>query len=515
MHRLPAAPKLLSAVVLSAVAVLLTACAGAPPAALKSDSPATSSALLAPLARSESSVDVQGQDVANVDLTQQRTDDLWQRMRAGFAMPDLTTAAAADKTAWYAARGEYLKRSFERARPFLFHIVEELEKRGMPTEIALLPLVESAYNPRAVSSAQAAGMWQFIPSTGKHYKLTQDWWRDDRRDIIASTSAALDYLQMLHGMFNDWHLALAAYNWGEGAVGRAVAKARANGESADYASLRMPAETAGYIPKLQAVKNIVMNAALYNVALPHVPNAPYFATITKTRDIDVKTAAKFAEMPVEEFLALNPAHNRPVIPGANHPVLVLPADRLDTFKQNLANNGGKPISSWQAYLVKAGEKLEAVAARFGIDIASLRSVNSLSARAGVKPGHTLLVPKDMKADEKAAGKADGRSGGSAPEHLLPVNLDQPAVLLPERLVKTAYLVRKGDTLAGIAKKYQVSGDDIKKWNRLAAAGIAPGQKLVIEQILAAKEPARRMASKSVKKGKAVHKPKRAVKVARR
>ena len=508
MHRYPVAPKLLSAVAVSAVTILLTACAGTPPAASRPDSLTTPSTLLA---RNESSVDVQGRDIANVDVTQQPADDLWQRMRAGFAMPDLTTPAAAEKTAWYAARGEYLKRSFERARPFLFHIVEELEKRGMPTEIALLPLVESAYNPRAVSSAQAAGMWQFIPSTGKKYKLTQDWWRDERRDIIASTSAALDYLQMLHGMFNDWHLALAAYNWGEGAVGRAVARARANGEPSDYASLRMPAETAGYIPKLQAVKNIVMNAALYNVALPYVPNAPYFATITKTRDIDVKTAARFAEMPVDQFLALNPAHNRPVIPGANRPVLVLPADRLDTFKQNLENNGGKPISSWQAYLVKAGEKLEAVAARFGIDIASLRSVNSLGARASVKPGHTLLVPKDGKPD----GKAEARGGNHAPEHLLPVNLDQPAVLLPEHMVKTAYLVRKGDTLAGIAKKHQVSADDIKKWNKLAAASIAPGQKLVIEQMQAAREPVRRLASKSVKKGKAAAKPKRAVTVARR
>ena len=512
MHRSPGSSKFVSVVFAIAASILLTACAGPQPAGFTSPSSASDSAAasspLAARARSESSVDVQGRDVANVDIRQQPADDLWQRMRAGFAMPDLTTQAAAEKTAWYAARSEYLKRSFERARPFLFHIVEELEKRGMPTEIALLPLVESSYNPRAVSSAQAAGMWQFIPSTGKHYKLTQDWWRDDRRDIIASTSAALDYLQMLHGMFNDWHLALAAYNWGEGAVGRAVAKARANGEPADYASLRMPAETAGYIPKLQAVKNIVMNAALYNVALPQVPNAPYFATITKTRDIDVKTAARFADMPVEEFLALNPAHNRPVIPGANRPVLVLPADRIDTFKQNLENHGGKPISSWQAHLVKAGEKLEAVAARFGIDVASLRSVNGLGARTGVKPGHTLLVPKDGKA-------ADARNGSDAAERLLPVNLDQPAVLMPARLVKTAYVVRTGDTLAGIAKKYQVSGDDIKKWNKLAAAGIAPGQKLVIEQMVAAKEPGRRVAAKSVKKGKAVQKPKRAIKVARR
>ena len=503
MHRFAGAPKLQITVFVSILSILLTACAGIQPAAVKPDS---ASAQLAPLARNDASVDVPDQRIANIDVTQQPVDDLWQRMRAGFAMPDLTTQAAAEKTAWYAARGDYLSRSFERARPFLFHIVEELEKRGMPTELALLPLVESAYNPRAVSSAQAAGMWQFIPSTGKQYKLTQDWWRDERRDIIASTSAALDYLQMLHGMFNDWHLALAAYNWGEGAVGRAVAKARANSEPANYASLRMPAETAGYVPKLQAVKNIIMNAKLYNIALPPVPNAPYFATVTKTRDIDVKTAARFANMPVEEFLALNPAHNRPVIPGANRPTLLLPADRIDTFKQNLESSEGKSISSWQAYLFKAGEKLEAVAARFGIGLAQLRSINGIGPRASVKPGHTLLVPK-----ASLAGKADAH----APEQLLPVNLDQPAALAQERVVKIAYVVRKGDTLAGISQKYRVSSGDIKKWNHLAGGNVAQGQKLVIEQTTADRPSARRMASKGGKKGKAAAKPKRALKIAGR
>ena len=494
MHRFCSASKLLFA---ASVVLLLSACAGGPPP--KTGAAATESSLLAPLARMEPSIEIQDQDIANVDVTQNRESDLWQRMRAGFAMPDLATPAAQDKTAWYAARGEYVKRSFERAKPFLFHIVEELEKRGMPTELALLPLVESAYNPRAVSPAQAAGMWQFIPSTGKKYKLTQDWWRDERRDIIASTSAALDYLQFLHSMFNDWHLALAAYNWGEGAVGRAVERARARGEPTSYASLRMPAETAGYVPKLQAIKNIVMNPGLYNVALPSVPNAPYFTTITKTRDIDVKTAAKFADMPVEEFVALNPAHNRPVIPGANHPTIVLPADRIDAFKRNLENSQGKSISSWQAYLLKAGEKLEAVAARFGIEVSLLRSINGIGARSRVKTGHTLLVPKD----------------GKAHDIMLPVNLDQPAVLAQERLLKTSHVVKKGDTLAGISKKYRVSPDDVKRWNKLSANSVSAGQKLVIEQIVTDKPFKRRVASKGAKKGKAAHKPKRALKVAAR
>ena len=499
LRRLSGAFKLLGA---ASFSILLAACAGTPAIPTESIAwaPSPPSAPLAALARVDANpTDIQDQDIVNVDVTQNGQDDLWQRMRAGFAIPELATQAAQEKTVWYAARGEYVKRSFERAKPFLFHIVEELEKRGMPTELALLPLIESAYNPKAVSPAQAAGMWQFIPSTGKKYKLTQDWWRDERRDIIASTSAALDYLQFLHDTFKDWHLALAAYNWGEGAVGRALERARAKGEPTDYASLRMPAETAGYVPKLQAVKNIVMNPGIYNVALPMVPNAPYFATVTKTRDIDVKTAAKFADMPVEEFIALNPAHNRPVIPGANRPTLVLPADRIETFKQNLESNQGKSISSWQAYLLKAGEKLEAVAAKFGIDLPTLRSINGIGARSRVKPGHTLIVPKDGKAMEIA----------------LPVNLDQPAVLAQERLVRTSHMVKKGDTLAGISKKYRVSADEVRRWNKLSGSSVAPGQKLVIEQVVTDRPGKRKVATKAAKRGKGVRKAKRAVRFAAR
>jgi len=450
--------------------------------------------------------------VGNVDVSTKPVPDLWQRMRNGFAMPELTNAAAQEKTGWYAARPEYLRRSFERARPFLFHIIEEIEKRGMPTELALLPLVESAYNPRAVSPAQAAGMWQFIPSTGKRYNLQQDWWRDDRRDILASTNAALDYLQMLHDMFKDWHLALAAYNWGEGAVGRAIEKARAKGEPTDYANLRMPAETAGYVPKLQAVKNLVMKPELFNLALPEVANAPYFATITKTRDIDVKTAARMAEIPVEEFLALNPSHNRPVIPGANNPVIVLPAAKLDTFRQNLETNQDKPLSTWQAHLVKAGENLERVAARFGIDLADLKSINGLSKRSRVGEGQTLLVPRK---DAQIAGAA------------LPASITRPAIEPEERIVRATHVVRKGETLMAISRNFKLSVPDIKRWNKLGGDTLVPGQKLILETMVAEKGPAGRklasaspkkgvkVAAKSAKKGKLAVRGKPAVRIARR
>jgi membrane-bound lytic murein transglycosylase D len=484
-------------------ALLLAACAGTRPPAETVEAPRPAElSFTAPPAHTIVTLpphEVLQSQVANVDVTDTVPQDLWQRMRNGFAMPDLTTPAAQERTAWYAARPEYQKRSFERARPFLFHIVEEIERRGMPTELALLPLVESAYNPRAVSPALAAGMWQFIPSTGKRYNLTQDWWRDDRRDILASTNAALDYLQSLYDMFRDWHLALAAYNWGEGAVGRAIERAKARGEPTDYANLRMPAETAGYVPKLQAIKNLVARPEAYNLALPRVANEPAIATVVKTRDIDVKTAARLADMPVEEFMHLNPSHNRPVIPGANRPSIVLPAAKVETFRQNLAASEERPLSTWQAYLVKAGEKIEQIAARFRIDLSELKAINSIAPKARVAPGHTLIVPKD----------------GRVAEIALPSKIDQPAVLAEERSVRKTYVVKKGDTLFAVARAHKVSVDDLKRWNR-GVQSIAPGQKLAVETVVATAPPKQRSATvPAKKKAVAAKKGKRSVRVAKR
>jgi membrane-bound lytic murein transglycosylase D len=444
--------------------MVLAACAGTQPAA--PDNTALSTVEQpAPLV----AVEVQQSVVENVDLTAQAKTDLWQRIRDGFAIPDLNTPSALDRTTWYAARPDYMTRSFERARPFLYMIVDEIEKRGMPTELALLPLVESAYNPAAVSPAQAAGMWQFIPATGKRYNLKQDWWRDDRRDVVSSTAAALDYLQTLYQQFGDWQLALAAYNWGEGAVQRAVDRARAKGEPTDYASLtaKMPAETAGYVPKLQAIKNIVMNPQQYAVNLPDVPNEPYLATVTRDRDIDVKVAAQLAEMPLEEFVALNPQHNRPVIPGASNSVIVLPADKVDVFKLNLEARE-KPLSTWQTYLVKAGEKLDQIASKFGIDLAALRTANSIGPRQRVVAGHTLLVPRDKNS--------------TAAVEPLPAEISQPPLEDEGRVVRTTYVVRHGDSLAAIARKYKVSVADVKGWNSGLGSAVKPGQKLAIETV---------------------------------
>ena len=328
--------------------------------------------------------------IATIDLTLP-PDDLWERMRNGFGMPNLGSPLVSQQQAWYLARPEYLKRVVERSRRYMHHIVEELEKRGMPTELALLPIVESAYNPMAYSRAHASGMWQFIPSTGKTYRLDQNWWMDQRRDIIASTSAALDYLQSLYEMQGDWHLALASYNWGENAVARAIGKNKAKGLPTDYLSLSMPAETRNYVPKLQALKNIIAQPQLFNVQLDPIPNKPYFVTVERPASMDVAVAAKLAEMTVEEFLALNPAFNRPVMPAAGNISMVLPAEKLDVFQANLENHD-KPLTSWQAYTLKKGEKLESVAARHGLTVARLKQVNGISAKMKIGAGHTLLVP---------------------------------------------------------------------------------------------------------------------------
>ena len=205
--------------------------------------------------------------------------DICDRIRRGFAMPDLEGPLVRDREQWYAARPDYILRMTERSRRYLFHIVEELERRDMPTELALLPFIESAFNPEAVSSAKAAGMWQFMPATGKYFDLKQNLFRDDRRDVRESTRAALDYLQKLYGMFGDWHLALAAYNWGEGSVSRALARNKALGKPLTYSELNMPNETRYYVPKLQAVKNIIALPESYKVELPRIRNHPYFKSV--------------------------------------------------------------------------------------------------------------------------------------------------------------------------------------------------------------------------------------------
>lgn len=324
-----------------------------------------------------------------IDLTAPQN-NLWRRIRNGFSIPDLRSPLVEDRQNWYASHPEYLDRIAERCRLYLHYIVDELEKRHMPMELALLPMVESAFNPMAYSPAQAAGLWQFIPSTGKSYNLKQNWWYDGRRDVIASTRAALDYLQFLYEMHGDWQLALASYNWGENAVAKAIERNRARGLPTEYSSLGMPLETRYYVPKLQALENIISNPKAFGIDLDPIPNRPYFAMV-ETHDIDIDVAAKLAEMPLRDLVALNPAHKRRVILAVHSETLVLPAERVKTFQVNLERRSG-PLMSWLPYRFKRGDKLAGLAQRHGITLQRLKDFNGITRHTRVVPGMTLLLP---------------------------------------------------------------------------------------------------------------------------
>ena len=391
--------------------------------------------------------------------------NLWDRIRTGFAMPDLDTSLVAEKERFYLQRPDYLQRMFDRGGRYLFHIVEEIEKRGMPTELALLPFVESAMNPVALSHAKAAGLWQFIPSTGKAFNLDQNWWVDNRRDVVKSTEAALDYLQKIYEMHgNDWFLALASYNWGEGAVGRAVKRNRARGLPTDYLSLQMPAETRHYVPKLIALKRILQRADQLGVALPELPNRPYFVTIEKTRPIDLKLAARFAGMTVDEFVALNPAHNRPVISASRNNEIKLPADRVDAFVDAVEKHGrsNRAFATWQPYTLKAGETLELLASRSGVSVAELRDANDLRTGARILPGTRILSPHRQVEDES---RVEAFNGPRVYELV-----ERPAVY---------HVVRPRESLVSIARRYRTSVASLRELNGLKKAVAPRGARLLI------------------------------------
>jgi membrane-bound lytic murein transglycosylase D len=374
-------------------------------------------------------------------------------------MPDLDNALVREKMTYYAARPEYLQRVFDRSRLYLFHIVEELEKRGMPTEIALLPMVESAFNPMAYSRAHASGLWQFIPGTGKRFELKQNWWYDGRRDIVDSTNAALDYLQYFYEMHGDWHLALASYNWGENAVARAIAKNKAAGKPFDYAHLTMPLETRHYIPKLQALKNIINNPEPLGIVLDPIPNQPYFATYTKLRDIDVQLAAKLAEMSVDQFMALNPGFSRPLIRASVTPRIVLPADKVDTFHENLQKLDEKSAVSWTTYSPKKGDTLESIAKKHGMTVSHLKEVNGIPPRSRALPS-LMVVPANRNT--------------AVAMTRLPIMYAPPIPITYRRIYHT---VKPGETLVSIGRRYGVSLEDIK---RLNPKGAVVGQRVTME-----------------------------------
>ena len=417
--------------------------------------------------------------------------DLWQRVRRGFVMGELNTPLVLQQEQWYASRPEYIQRFVDRGAKYLHHIVEEVEKRGMPTEVALLPIIESAFNPQAFSSAKASGMWQFIPSTGKHFGLKQDWMSDNRRDVLLSTDAALDYLQKLYGMFNSWELAFAAYNCGEGCVARAIAKNERLGLPTDYLSLNLPVETRAYVPKLIAVKNIVLSPGSYGIELDAVDNRPYFAKVAAPEKIDTKLAARLAEMPENEFATLNPAFIRPVATSGTGYFLV-PYEKAETFRANLnlyrSLNG--PMVSWQTVNAKRGESVNAIAKRYGVTASYLRATNSgLTEKKGrLMQPVTLMMPMTGRAkmisaalDQKVALKAALPKVPMAKAD--DVTAIQPAVVVASvsepSAIPSAHRVQRGETLFSISTRYGVAVEDIKVFNAMKTSHVQVGQQLLL------------------------------------
>lgn len=436
-----------------------------------------------------------------IDLTAD-PDDVWVRIRRGFAIPNLNTPLVDEWTEYYARNAKSVLTMSERASKYLYFIVEELERRGMPTELALLPFVESAFNPTAYSRSHASGLWQFIPSTGEYYNLRQDHWLDERRDPVASTHAALDYLSYLFDYQGDWFLALASYNWGEGAVRRAIEKNEKEQLGTDYLSLRMPDETRNYVPKLQAIKNIISTPLAYNIELPAVNNEPYFTVVRGPSHMDVEIAAALASMTLEEFTFLNPAYQREIIPN-DRPVILLPKDKANIFRANLQTYQGK-LSRWDIYEPRAGESLEQIAQKFGMSLSQLRRINNLNARAqtasaeqillvaSVEPeplldnegplGVQLASLEDIPAFKKeSAGQVNQEQRiQSRAQQRVRATLD--AATRSDVEIKRApkhHITKRGDTLYGLARRYNTSVQELKQLNDLRNNNLPIGKRLLI------------------------------------
>jgi membrane-bound lytic murein transglycosylase D len=417
--------------------------------------------------------------------------NLWDRVRRGFAMPDLDNELVHRAEQWYADRPDYVQRMTDRGGRYLFHIVEEVEKRGMPTELALLPFIESAFNPQAMSVANASGMWQFVPSTGRDFSLKQNVFRDDRRSVLASTKAALDYLGRLYAEFNDWQLALAAYNWGEGNVRRAVARNQRLGLPTDYQSLRMPDETRNYLPKLQAVKNIILKPDAFALGLPQLENHPYFLSVPIERDMDVELAAKLAELPVDEFKLLNPQMNKPVILAAGTPQVLLPYDNANTFVRNIGLHHG-PLASWTAWVAPRTLRPADAAKQLGVSEALLRDVNRIPPRMLVKAGSTLLVPRNAHRNEDVPEAV-------AENAMMVLAPDAP----PQKRISVK-VGKRGESVASVARRYHVNAAQVAQWNKVAANGSFKGGQAVTLFVPTGRGAASSVRTVSSRPAKAVH-----------
>ena len=386
-------------------------------------------------------------------------ESLWPKINAGYKMYTKPSKKGLKRIKkyenWYKKRPDYIERMMVRANKYLYFVYQEVKKRNMPMEIALLPMIESAYNPLAKSKAKAVGMWQFIPSTGRLYGLQQDWWRDERKNVIESTDSALDYLERLHDEFGTWELALAAYNAGEGRVGRTQKKNKRNKRPTDFYSLNLPMETRNYVPKLLAIRNIMQDPAKYGIELKDIPFQSYFESVVVPDEIDTELAARLAEISLEEFQLLNAEHKRPIMKSVEgaHSIL-LPVGAVTTFNKNLFAHD-QPISSWKVYKPKKGERLKHVAKKFNIDWRVLAKVNQLRSQKRFGKRNILLIP-----NTNAIGTSFPSSGGIIDYHTI-----------------ITHRVKSGETLSHISSRYKVGVKAIMDFNEL------PSSKIIIGDIL--------------------------------
>lgn len=395
----------------------------------------------------------------------ERETDLWDRIRAGLQMEERTDPRVEAEIAYYASRPEYIDRVADRAAPYLHYIVEQLEKRGMPMELALLPVIESAYQPFAYSPGRAAGIWQFIPSTGRHYGLKQTWWYDGRRDVIASTNAALDYLQQLYNRFSDWELALAAYNAGQGNVNRAIRNNERRGLPTDYWSLKLPRETQHYVPRLLAIRALVAEPERYGLTLRSIPDKPYLTVVEIGSQIDLALAAELAGMSVDELYRLNPGFNRWATDPDGPHLLVVPIEAVERFEMALTELPPEKRVRWERHKIASGDTLIGIAKRYHTTVEVLRQVNDLRG-SRIRAGQHLIVPVASRSAEHYTLSASQRLAQTQQK--------------PRAGEKHIHTVQRGDTLWDLARRYGTTTRQLAQWNGMSPRDtIRPGQNLVV------------------------------------
>ncbi|BFM11865.1 LysM peptidoglycan-binding domain-containing protein [Simiduia litorea] len=408
--------------------------------------------------------------------------NLWDRVRDGFQIPSVHNERVDTYISWYSRNDNYMKRVSERANRYLYHIVEQLEANDLPLELALLPIVESAFDPFAYSHGRASGIWQFIPGTGKHYGLKQNYWYDGRRDIEASTEAAIRYLSNLNRQFDgDWLLALAAYNTGGGNVRKAIRRNKAKGKATDFWSLKLPRETSAYVPQLLALAELVRNPDEYGLTLTDIPNNPYFERIDLDSQMDLAQAAELAGMELKDFYHLNAGYNRWATDPDGPFHFLVPVEQAEGFLENLDALPEQERISWKSYKVKSGDSLNLIAKRHHTSVNALKSANNLSSNL-IRQHQMLIIPVASQPVESYAYSQDQR-----------VKAKQNKSSGKAGTTKSNYVVQSGDSLWKIASIHRVSVSEIARWNGMAPRDpIKPGQKLVIWS----KAPASNYASNS-------------------